>query len=73
MSTGYNMTQTGSGGFVPQRTGSSGVLGYQAIPFSQGRSTLATIPEFQRNPMLLEKSLLMTIQEGRANLTKYLV
>lgn len=72
MSTGYNMTQAGSGGFVPQRTGSSGILNYQGIPFSQGRSKIATIPEFQRNPMLLEKSLLMTIQEGRANLTKYL-
>ena len=67
MSIGYNMTQAGSGGFVPQRTGSSGILNYQGIPFSQGRSKIASIPEFQRNPMLLEKSLLMTIQEGRAN------
>lgn len=72
MSLGYNATPAGSGGFVPQRSGANGVIGYQPIPFSTGRSKIATIPEFMRNPDLLNKNLLMTIQEGRANLTKYL-
>jgi len=72
MPTGYNMTPETSGGFVPVRSGADGRIGFQNIPFSQGRSKIANIEEFKRNPDLLNKYLLMTITEGRANLTKYL-
>jgi hypothetical protein len=56
--------------------GQSSSKGYyqkpQNLPFYQGRSILATIPEYQRNPLLLEKDLLVKIVEGRPNLMRML-
>ena len=72
MSTGYNMTPTGSGGFTPVRPSANGAVPFQDIPFSSGRSLIANIPEFQREGALDKYLLTTIIKEGRANFTKYL-
>lgn len=66
------------GGFDPSSIiGKSGSAGYYQLPmnlpFAQGRSTLATIPEFQRNPLALEKGLIIKLMEGRASMMKLLL
>ena len=70
----YDATPGSSGGFTPVRSGSAGYVNLsQGIPFYSGRSQLATTPEFQRNPGLLEKDVLMTIKEKGSNLAKILL
>lgn len=69
----YNSTPSQTGGFDVKRTGSAGYQNFsQGLPFYEGRSTIATIPEYQRNPGLLNQDVLMTIREGRANYMKLL-
>ena len=65
------------GGFDPSHlVGGSGSAGYyqkaQGLPFYQGRSILATIPEYQRNPLMLEKDLMVKIVEGRSAMMRML-
>src|SRR3990172_7607701 len=70
----YDSTPPTSGGFTPARSGATGYVNFsQGIPFYSGRSQIATIPEFQRNPGLLEKDVLMTIKERGNNLAKILL
>lgn len=55
--------------------GSSSAGYYQKpmnLPWTQGRSLLATIPEFQLNPFAMEKAFVTRISEGRANLLRVL-
>lgn len=69
----YTSTPANTGGFTPTRTGSAGYQNFsQGLPFYEGRSILANIPEYQRNPGLLNQDILMTIREGRANYMKLL-
>lgn len=69
----YTSTPATTGGFTPTRTGSAGYQNFsQGLPFYEGRSLLANIPEYQRNPGLLNQDVLMTIREGRANYMKLL-
>ncbi len=42
------------------------------LPWTQGRSLLATIPQFQLNPFAMEKAFVTKISEGRANLLRVL-
>lgn len=42
------------------------------LPYTQGRSLLATIPEFQLNPFAMEKAFVTKLSEGRANLLRVL-
>lgn len=44
----------------------------QGLSWYQGRSVLASIPEYMRNPNLLLQDLLVNIQEGRQNMMKLL-
>lgn len=57
--------------------GGSGSAGYyqkaMGLPFMQGRSILATIPEYQRNPLLMEKDLMIEISEGRLSMMRTLL
>lgn len=74
----YKGNPTQFGGFDSPFPGGSSSRGYYDrplnIPFTIGRSILATIPEYQRNPLLLEKDLTMTlVREGRANLMRILL
>ncbi len=72
----YKGTPTSFGGFTTPIPGGSSSRGFYEKPFNlpyiQGRSILATIPEYQRNPLLLEKDLMFKIQEGRSNFLKIL-
>lgn len=69
----YTSTPATTGAFSPTRTGSAGYQNFsQGLPFYEGRSVLANIPEYQRNPGLLNQDVLMTIREGRANYMKLL-
>ena len=70
----YDATPGSAGGFTPVRSGSAGYVNLsQGIPFYSGRSQIATIPEFERQPGLLEKDALMTIKEKGSNLAKILL
>ncbi len=74
----YKANPSQFGGFDSPFPGGSSSKGYYDrplnIPFTIGRSILATIPEYQRNPLLLEKDLTMTlVREGRANLMRILL
>lgn len=70
----YNITPQASGAMTPSRTGFTGAAGYQnmsqQIPFYQGRSMLATIPDYLRDPMQFSKDLMVKIGEGRLNMMK---
>lgn len=72
----YKGNPTNYGGFTTPIPGGSTNRGiYQQpfnLPFTTGRSILATIPEYQRNPLLLEKDIMFKIQEGRNNFMKIL-
>jgi len=76
MSELYNATPGSFGGFTSPVPGGSSSKGFYQqpmnLPFYQGRSLLASIPEYQRNPLLLEKDLMYKISEGRNNLMKIL-
>ena len=77
MSDLYNATPSQFGGFTSPVPGGSTNKGYYQqpmnLPFYQGRSILATIPEYQRNPLMLERDLLFKVSEGRANFMKILL
>ena len=77
MSSLYTAAPTSYGGYTsPVPGGSSSKGWYQQpmnLPFYEGRSILATIPEYQRNPFLFEKDLMFKITEGRANLMKIIM
>ena len=77
MSDLYNAAPGTYGGFTSPIPGGSSSKGwYQQpmnLPFYEGRSILATIPEYQRNPFLFEKDLMFKISEGRANLMKIIM
>lgn len=69
----YNSTPANTGAFTPIRSGSAGYQNFsQGLPFYEGRSKVASIPEYQRNPGLLNQDVLMTIKEGRANFMRLL-
>lgn len=44
----------------------------QNLSWYQGRSTIASIPEYMRNPGLLIQDLMVNIQEGRSNMMRLL-
>ena len=70
----YNSTPAVTGGFAETRTGSAGYLNLsQGLPFYQGRSRIASIPEYMRNPWLLGDDLVMTLEEGRSQFVKILM
>lgn len=74
----YKANPNQFGGFDTPFPGGSSSKGFYQQPFNLpyviGRSLLATIPEYQRNPFLLEKDMMMTyIQEGRSNLMRILL
>lgn len=77
MSDLYNASPGTYGGFTSPYPGGSSSKGYYQqplnLPFYEGRSILATIPEYQRNPLMLEKDLLYTVSEGRNNMMKLLM
>jgi len=77
MSDLYNASPSDFGGFTSPVPGGSTSAGYYQqpmnLPFTNGRSILATIPEYQRNPFLLEKDILFKYSEGRNNLMKLLL
>lgn len=65
------------GGFDPSAiVGGSGSAGYyqksMGLPYYQGRGILATIPEYQRNPLMMEKDIMIRIREGRLAMMKSL-
>ena len=75
MSDLYNADPSQYGGFESIIGGSSSRGQFeqsQNLPFYQGRSLLSTIPEYQRNPLALERDLLIKLSEGRSNLMKIL-
>jgi len=75
MSDLYNADPKQYGGFesIIGKSGSGGHFDQSNnLPFYQGRSLLATIPEYQRNPLQLEKDLLIKLSEGRQNMMKIL-
>lgn len=73
----YKGTPASFGGFPHIAPGGSSSKGYYQqplnLPFHEGRSILATIPEYQRNPFQLEKDLMFKISEGRNNLMKIIL
>ena len=73
----YNANPSQYGGFDSPFPGSSSKGYYEkalGVPFTIGKSILATIPEYQRNPFQFEKDMAITvIAEGRANLMKLLL
>ena len=69
----YNSTPGTTGAFNTPRSGSEGYVNFsQGLPFYQGRSQIATIPEYQRMPGQLAKDVLMNIEEAGSNLMKIL-
>lgn len=69
----YNSTPANSGGFTPVMPGSAGYVNQsQGIPFYTGRSIVASIPEYQRDPFMLATDLVGKVKEGRANMSKIL-
>ena len=69
----YNSTPQNTGGFIPPSSGFSGYYNLSlGIPFYHGRSLIASIPEYTRNPGLLANDLVRNISEGRSNLMKLL-
>lgn len=77
MSDLYTSTPGSYGSFSSPFPGGSSSKGYYQqplnLPFYSGKSILATIPEYQRNPLMLEKDLLFKIMEGRASMMKILL
>lgn len=77
MSDLYEAAQGSYGSFTTPFPGGSSAKGYYEqplnVPIYGGRSILATIPEYQRNPLQLEKDLLFKFSEGRANMMKILM
>ena len=77
MSDLYNATPTSYGGYTsPMPGGSSNKGFYQQplnLPYYSGRSILATIPEYRRNPLMMEKDLMYKISEGRSNFMKIIL
>ncbi len=65
------------GGFTTPYPGSSSAGYYQQslnLPYTLGRSILAVIPEYQRNPFQFEKDMAVTvIAEGRANMMRIIL
>lgn len=76
MSDLYNGSPSSYGGFSGVVPGESSKAGYYQqplnLPYFTGRSILATIPEYQRNPLALEKDILFELMEGRANMMRLL-
>jgi len=77
MSDLYTGLPANYGGFDPsQIVGGSGSAGYyqksMGLPYYQGRGILATIPEYERNPLLMEKDMITRIREGRLAMMKSL-
>jgi hypothetical protein len=69
----YNSIPGNTGAFNTPRSGSAGYVNFsQGLPFYQGRSQVATIPEYQRMPGQLAKDVLMKIEEKGSNLMKIL-
>ena len=69
----YNSTPSTTGGFDVTRSGSDGYYNFsQGLPFYQGRSRIANIPEYARNPFGLGDDLLMRIEEGKSQFAKIL-
>lgn len=69
----YNSTPSTTGGFDVTRSGSDGYYNFsQGLPWYNGRSLIANIPEWQRNPYGLGDDLLMRIEEGKSQFAKIL-
>lgn len=69
----YSTTPAEEGAFAFSRTGSAGYQNFsQGLPWYHGRSQIATIPEWQRNPWMLANDLVMNIKEGRSQFAKIL-
>ena len=69
----YTATPGTTGAFTPVRSGSDGYYNLsQGLPFYQGRSRIANIPEYLRDPSLLGQDLLMKIEEGKSQFAKVL-
>lgn len=69
----YTATPATTGGFAVTRSGSDGYYNFsQGLPFYQGRSRIANIPEYLRDPSLLGQDLLMKIEEGKSQFAKVL-
>ena len=57
----YNSTPANTGAFTPAHSSSLGYVNLsQGLSFYAGRSQIASIPEYERNPGLLSKDILMT-------------
>ena len=70
----YNSTPSTTGGFTAPSSGSAGYVNFsQGIPFYQGRSQVATIPEYERMPGQLEKDIMIKLEEQGSNLAKILL
>ena len=76
MSDLYNSNPANFGGFTPSIIGSSTNKGFyqapQGLPFTGGRSMLASFPEWQLKPFTFEQSLMVRIREGRLPMMKVL-
>lgn len=69
----YNSTPGSVGAFTPEESSYQGYYNLsQGLPYYHGRSTIASIPEYQRNPWMMADDLVMNLQEGRKNLMKLL-
>lgn len=69
----YNSTPANTGGFTPPQSTFAGYMNLsQGLPFYQGRSQIASIPEYMRNPNMLGDDMVQTIREGRVHLMKLL-
>jgi len=77
MSDLYAASSGSFGGFTSPIPGGSSSAGFYQqsmnLPYYQGRSILATIPEYLRNPLALEKDIIFKISEGRQNFMKIIM
>jgi len=73
----YKATPASYGGYTSPIPGGSSSKGFYEqplnLPYYSGRSILATIPEYQRNPLMLEKDLIYKVSEGRSNFMKIIL
>lgn len=69
----YGSTPGNTGGFDIPYSGFEGYVNYsQGLPYYSGRSQIASIPEYMRNPWLMADDLVQNIKEGRAPFAKML-
>ncbi len=68
----YYLEPGQQGSFVPPIAQGGYYNLSQGLPWYQGRSIIADIPEYMRNPLMMVKDLVRNVQEGRANLMRVL-